>query len=127
MPYKDRDRAKEYRQQYHKEWYPQHKEEVIERKKRRQKEIHDWYREYKSTLCCIKCGETHPACLQFHHRDRTEKKFALGEVGSRASSIKSLMQEISKCEVLCVNCHAKHHWKENHTEDCWESIFLEEE
>jgi hypothetical protein len=72
---------------------------------------------------CIVCGESHPACLQFHHQDRTEKKFALDDVASRATSMKALKEEISKCEVLCVNCHAKHHWRESHSEDGWEGIY----
>jgi hypothetical protein len=127
MPYKDVDKAREHHKQYNKKWYLQHKEVVIEKKKRQQREIHDWYRKYKSTLCCVVCGESHPACLQFHHKDRTEKKFALGDVASRATSMKALKEEISKCEVLCVNCHAKHHWRESCSEDDWEGIFLAEE
>jgi hypothetical protein len=126
MPYKDREKANEYYKQYNKKWYQQNKEKVIERKKQRQQEIRDWYRCYKSTLCCAECGESHPACLQFHHKDRKEKKFALGDMAGRASGLKALIEEINKCEVLCVNCHAKHHWRENHPENNWEDVLLEE-
>lgn len=127
MPYKDRAKAKEYNKEYNKVWYQKNKQIVIERRKQRQIEIRNWYRNYKSTLCCASCGESHPACLQFHHKDRTEKKFTLGDVASRATSVKALMKEISKCEVLCVNCHAKHHWGESHATDNWEEILPLEE
>ena len=33
-----------------------------------------WFNEYKKTLCCSKCPENHPACLQFHNRDRIIKR-----------------------------------------------------
>lgn len=122
MPYKDKTKAKEHHKEYHKGWYQRHKEEVMERRKKRQVDIHDWYRRYKSTLHCADCGMNHPACLQFHHRDREDKSFALGAVAARATSIKALMKEIEKCEVLCVNCHAKRHWREKHASDSWEEI-----
>src|SRR5947199_9989120 len=98
MVYKD----KEAERKYQNEWYHKHKQAVLERRRQRQIKIRDWYRDYKSTLYCADCGESHPACLQFHHKDRADKKFALGDMANRASSIKVLMKEISKCEVLCV-------------------------
>ncbi len=92
MPHKDKDKAKEYHKEYHKGWYQRHKEEVIARRKKRQLEVHDWYRRYKSTLHCADCGENHPASLQFHHRDRENKSFTIGAVASRASSVKVRVQ-----------------------------------
>ncbi len=110
MPYKDRDR----RLTYHKHWYEQHKKEVMQRSKKKEKEIKAWYREYKTQLRCIICGENHPACLQFHHRNKAEKSFTIGELAMRPTSKKRLLDEIQKCDVLCVNCHAKLHWREIH-------------
>lgn len=126
MPYKDKDRAKEHHKEYHKAWYQSHKEEVIERKKKRQLEIYNWFRRYKSGLQCADCGISHPALLQFHHRDRAEKSFTISKIVSRATSVQQIMREIEKCDVLCVNCHAKRHWKENHKTDNWEEILPEE-
>ncbi len=121
--YKDKEASRK----YHNEWYHKHKQVVMEQRKQRQVEIRDWYRNYKSTLCCADCGECHPACLQFHHKDRTEKRFSPGDMANRASSINVLMKEINKCEVLCVNCHAKHHWRESHAIDNWEEMLPLEE
>ena len=126
MTYKDDQRRKEYHREYHKGWYQRHKEEVIERRKRYQQEILTWFRRYKSTLYCMDCGISHPAVLQFHHRDRSEKSFAIANVVSRATSIKQITNELKKCDVICVNCHAKRHWRETHETDSWEEVIPEE-
>ena len=60
---------------------------------------------------CIRCGETHPACLDFHHRDgKTTKEGNIAEI--RRFSYARIYAEIAKCDVLCANCHRKHHWGE---------------
>lgn len=122
MPYKDKNRRTAYNKEFGKKWYQAHKKEVVERRKKRQIEIKKWYDSYKSTLCCMVCGESHPACLQFHHRDRSEKSFTIGAIATRATSKKRLINEIAKCDVLCVNCHAKVHWRERHETDSWEEV-----
>ncbi len=127
MPYRDRDQRIEYNKKYNKGWYQRHKEEVIERRKKNENEIKEWYRDYKRTLCCMMCGETHPACLQFHHRDRSEKSFSVADMARRPTSKKRIINEIKKCDVLCVNCHAKLHWRETHETDSWEEALSLEE
>lgn len=122
MPHKDKTKRAEYSREYGKTWYQAHKGEVIERRKKRQLDIREWYRDYKKTLCCAGCGEKHPACLQFHHKSREGKSFNIADVAGRASSIKALRKEIDKCDVLCVNCHAKLHWRETHETDTWEEV-----
>ncbi len=127
MPYKDKNKAKEYQRENNRRWYQEHKEVVVERKKQQQLEIRDWFRRYKSSLCCVDCGISHPAVLQFHHRDRTEKSFTISNVISRATSINQITREIAKCDVVCVNCHAKRHWREMHETDSWlEIVSLDE-
>ena len=123
MSYRDKDKAKEYQ----KEWYQQHKEQVIARRKKRQLEIRNWFMRYKSTLSCIDCGISHPAVLQFHHRNRADKSFNISDVARKASSVKQITNEIQKCDVLCVNCHAKRHWREIHKTDSWEEILDSEQ
>ena len=60
---------------------------------------------------CIKCGEKHPSCLDFHHRGG--KKDKLGNISeTRKFAVKRILEEIAKCDVLCANCHRKHHWNE---------------
>lgn len=57
---------------------------------------------------CVKCGETDVSCLDFHHR--SGKKDKLGNIGDiRRFATEKLLAELAKCDVLCANCHRKHH------------------
>jgi 5-methylcytosine-specific restriction endonuclease McrA len=53
---------------------------------------------------CVMCGDTRLAVLEFHHLDRTHKRFNVSR-GLSYGSIKSLSDEMNKCIVLCSNCH----------------------
>lgn len=77
--------------------------------KSRMKARNEWLAEYKKTLSCTKCGENHPACLDFHHKDPSTKEFSISKMAS--NSIERLKAEIAKCEVLCANCHRKEHYE----------------
>jgi len=90
-------------------------------KKSRQK-LRIWFDEYKSTLKCEKCGENHPSTLDFHHLDPNVKE--LGGVARMLSNNKTeneIREEISKCIILCSNCHRKLHWDEKN-KICSQSI-----
>ena len=56
---------------------------------------------------CVRCGESDLACLDFHHRDPSEKEGHIGHI--RRFSVERINAEIAKCDVLCANCHRKHH------------------
>jgi hypothetical protein len=57
---------------------------------------------------CVKCGETDPACLDFHHRNGKADK--LGDIATiRRFGKERILAEIAKCDVLCTNCHRKLH------------------
>jgi hypothetical protein len=59
---------------------------------------------------CSVCG--YNKCfdaLQFHHVDPSKKEFALGE--KRGLSIDKLREELSKCILVCSNCHIEIHSK----------------
>ena len=60
---------------------------------------------------CGKCGETHVACLEFHHRNPAEKDFLLS-VGVAKYTLARLQAEVDKCDVICANCHRKLHYDE---------------
>ena len=67
-------------------------------------------RDLKSKLACKRCGfNEHPAALEFHHRDPTQKKSTVPRMVYRARSLKDIQAEIDKCDVLCANCHRLHH------------------
>ena len=64
---------------------------------------------------CEKCGyDKNYAALDLHHTDPSTKKYLLREMIKK--SWKIITQEIQKCELLCKNCHAEHHypqWNKN--------------
>ncbi len=61
--------------------------------------------DYLSKHPCIKCGETDPVVLEFHHLgdNSTEVARLLG----RGASLDALKAEIDKCAVVCANCHRR--------------------
>lgn len=71
--------------------------------------------QYKGGKCEI-CGYNKcEGALQFHHRNPTEKEFQLSDVNLNASnfSMENLQKEVDKCDLLCANCHAEQHYKED--------------
>jgi transcription elongation factor Elf1 len=66
-------------------------------------------REYKKTIACARCGESHWAALDFHHEDPAEKDDAVSHLVNNGYSWARVKAEIDKCTVLCANCHRKHH------------------
>lgn len=91
-------------------WFQNHKEQQRACVQTRRKKIHEWYFALKATLVCSKCGENHPACLEFHHRDSKEKEVGIAICVRQGWSQKRILEEMAKCDVLCSNCHRKHHW-----------------
>jgi predicted nucleic acid-binding Zn-ribbon protein len=64
----------------------------------------DLIQEIKLQKGCVDCGfNAHPEALDFDHRDPTEKLRNVSCV--KTLSLKSLMDEIAKCDVVCANCH----------------------
>lgn len=62
-------------------------------------------RAIKSSRGCLVCGESDHFSLDFHHVG--EKTAGIGYGKNMPKS--SLLLEISKCVVLCANCHRKLH------------------
>ena len=103
---KNREKVNENQRKYRTENQDKYKAS----KQKRLQKILDWYRDYKSTLSCERCGESHPSCIQFHHKDPSEKEGQISAMAGKGVSIERIKTEIDKCEVLCANCHAKEHW-----------------
>ena len=66
----------------------------------------------KSEKGCSTCGESHHACLQFHHTDPKTKLFAVNRGVVMKMRPEIIEAEVAKCKLLCANCHAKLHWEE---------------
>lgn len=83
-----------------KAYYVRNKPSIVQRVNRYRKSIAAWLDEYKKTLRCASCGEDHPACLNFHHRDPKEKRFTIGSMRRHGcASMGVLKAEIAKCVV----------------------------
>jgi hypothetical protein len=95
------------------EWYHRNKSIVNAINKQNRQRSYAWVVEYKTKHPCP-CGESHVAALDFHHLDPSKKEIRVTNAAMRGWSIEKLKQEISKCTVLCSNCHRKLHWNEKH-------------
>lgn len=87
------------------------KEKVKIRNKRYIDKTSKWFSEYKKTLSCEICGENREWVLDFHHKDPSNKDFAIGGVCNRGYSIERIKNEINKCMCVCSNCHRDIHYK----------------
>lgn len=63
---------------------------------------------------CAHCGGTfHPAAMEFHHLDPTQKLNNIATMVGTGRSMKSLQEEIAKCVLICANCHRIQTFKES--------------
>jgi transposase-like protein len=103
--YLDRKRA------YDRSYYQRHKIKRQAVATERKYKLYEHLQRIKTQARCKYCGENHPAVLQFHHRDPREKEFDVSSfVYHQKGGLKKLEAEIAKCDVLCANCHLKHHY-----------------
>src|SRR5690349_6088749 len=111
MPIKDREQKLAYHKEYNKtrNVTPEQKKYNKDRALRRRKEVQQRLDEYKKTLSCVRCGFSHPAALDFHHRNTQQKEFSLAHAAQRGMGWERIMDEIEKCDVLCANCHRIEH------------------
>jgi hypothetical protein len=69
-----------------------------------------WLRKFKDRPCSI-CGKKfHHSAMDFHHRRGEIKLFT---IGNKAKGKKILLNEISKCDIICSNCHRVKSWKQS--------------
>ena len=64
-----------------------------------------WLAEYLKKHSCIVCGEKNILMLEFHHRRRSRKKYDISALAGQGKSLKLLIKEVAKCDVICANDH----------------------
>lgn len=101
---------KERQAQYHREWTKNNRQKRRDANNRWRASMWEWYRNLKSTLKCERCGFSHPAAITFHHKDPSQKELAIADALVKGWGKKRILEEISKCEILCANCHAIEHF-----------------
>lgn len=65
---------------------------------------------------CVQCGENEPIFLDFDHIDGTKNKiWCISGMITGKLSWSRILEEIHKCQVLCVKCHRLKTYKEQNT------------
>lgn len=95
----------------HAEYYIRNKKRVILRTQKSRQRTNKIVLEYLQTHPCIDCGEKDIRCLDFDHV-RGTKEACIAEL--RGAATKTIIDEISKCEVRCANCHRKKTFKNSY-------------
>lgn len=103
--------TKEFVKEYDRKRYQANKDLRFKQVANRRKEYRKMISEIKSKSKCSKCPENHPACLTFHHIN-DNKEFNIGDAIRLGYGKENILKEISKCEILCSNCHMKLHFDE---------------
>ena len=114
MPYKDPNdpRKKQASRRGSAKHYEQNRVKVILASyRRKQEEKKKWF-EFKSSLRCAYCGQNHPATLDVHHEDPSQKDREVSYF-VKNYQYKRAMEEVKKCLVLCANCHRILHFKDH--------------
>ena len=79
---------------------------TIARNKATQEKLYKLVHDYLSDNPCP-CGESDPVVLDFHHLDQNSKIKEISTMIRNCNSWVKIQEEISKCEVLCCNCHRR--------------------
>lgn len=111
------ERCKECCNQYIRQHYQKNKQYYKDKAKKQDGKQYKILRQIitENKKQCSKCGEKHPATLDYHHLDKEQKSFTITQAtGTKRCSVETLLKEIAKCIVLCSNCHRKLHWEEKY-------------
>ena len=65
----------------------------------------DFVWDYLAAHPCEMCGEQDPTVLEFHHVYGKDK--AISKMIAEGATVEKIEKEISKCQVLCCNCHRR--------------------
>ena len=112
MPYKDPVVRAQKQREYSKNWYEKNKAKHLEGTKKNKAEAKRQFKAFKARLSCVKCGENHPATLDFHHHTPHPSNRKISSYLTDGQYTRAIEEIMNKCIVLCSNCHRKHHYEE---------------
>jgi hypothetical protein len=115
VPYRDKEDKRRHNRRYSPGYYQANKNKIKERAKHRRRELRKWFDEYRRECSCKSCGLSGadmPWALEFHHRNPAEKEEVVSWLVAQGYGKERILREIAKCDVICANCHRKHHWEE---------------
>jgi hypothetical protein len=104
MAYKNIEDARAYQKEYYKK--PGRKQAIINKNYERRIKLKLKLKEIKINSGCAKCGfKKCSEALEFHHKNPKEKLFNISTGCLTRYSWGKIIEEISKCDILCANCH----------------------
>jgi hypothetical protein len=68
-------------------------------------EVRDWLLNYLAQHPCVDCGTPDTRVLEFDHRDPAQKRAEVSVLASNGYSVRTVKDEVAKCDVRCANCH----------------------
>lgn len=92
---------------YYKENGEQHKKVIMVKTKANRKVVQQYVYNFLKEHGCIDCGEKEPCCLDFDHKEASDKTSNISRMVACSYCLDSIKKEIDKCEIRCSNCHRK--------------------
>lgn len=84
--------------------HAKHRDRRLQKRNSDRAEYRKWLISLKEGKKCTDCGQSHPHWrLQWDHLPDYKKDFEIGKC--RLRSKESVLAEITKCELVCANCH----------------------
>jgi len=100
------ERCKSNRKRYN----TKNKEKIKLYNKTRKEKNYSKYYVFMQDKKCNRCGYNDYRALVWHHTDPSTKKSDISDIVRSGKQWNIILEEISKCECLCQNCHhIEHH------------------
>ena len=92
-----------YKPEHHQRWYAKHKDRHYEYYRKKQERNKALLKKLKDKPC-MDCGVKYPHyVMDFDHRDPETKTKNISRM--LTTSVKTIMDEVAKCDLVCANCH----------------------
>ena len=85
------------KKEYQRNWEQANRDKRRAINKRWRQKMRTWFKEYKKTLVCERCGFDNPAALTFHHL--RDKKIEVSLMVTTGYSKANIRKEMAKCIV----------------------------
>lgn len=111
MPYKDKNKQRLSAKKHYDKNKTKIKKRALLHKKIARKRNKDFLKNFLANSCCKDCRNNDERVLEFDHVKGIKRNNVTTLVYAPAS-IKTIIEEIKKCEIRCANCHKIRHYKE---------------
>lgn len=81
------------------------KEKSMVRQRSKRNKIRSYVQKVKQQSPCVDCGENYPYWMMDFDHVHSDKFFNIAAYQAYTDSIDRVKEEISKCDLVCANCH----------------------